>query len=326
MKKIIIAVMGAVVVIGAGFGIGAYTQHEQTQKKATTKQPTQKHEKKTSHSSAKKTSSRSAKSASKLEVNLDDKHKFLALIETPGANKLGIDAQQLQAGSYKSTAVGGENLGPQKVSSLTLTSTDANQLVSDLSDPNTKAYQVTPGSGGVNVYVLTTSNDATLFCAQNVSTTQQIADQGIHLTNSEIEQTLSQNTALTKSITDKVFVDADNDATPSSSSSSEQQSDQDTKPATASSHKLSDADALSLLKNSSIPETETRTAQVAQTNPDGSMLLVSYPGAKGENHFILRPINGDQVKIDATYGSAQGGFTPFENQSQYGPSSITVSR
>ncbi|MCB6840199.1 hypothetical protein LIX87_04090 [Weissella viridescens] len=325
MKKIIIAVMGAVVVIGAGLGIGVYTQREQTPKKTDTKQYTRKHTKKSTHASVKKSETPSAKNSSEPEVTLDDKHKFLALIETPGANKLSIDAHQLQAGSYKSTGVGGDNLGPQTVSSLTLTSTDANQLVNDLDDPSTKAYQVTPGSGGSNVYVLTTPHDATLFCAQNVSTKQQIADYGIHLTNAAITQTLNQNTSLTKAITDKVFVDADNDATPATTATSEQTASKKTTSTTVS-HKLTDAEALTLLKKSSIPETETRTAQVSQKNPDGSLLLVSYPGAKGENHFVLRPINDDQVKIDATYGTAQGGFTPFEDQSQYGPSSVTVSR
>ncbi|SUP60847.1 Uncharacterised protein [Weissella viridescens] len=51
MKKIIIAVMGAVVVIGAGLGV--YTQREQTPKKTDTKQHTRKHTKKSTYASVK---------------------------------------------------------------------------------------------------------------------------------------------------------------------------------------------------------------------------------------------------------------------------------
>lgn len=82
-----------------------------------------------------------------------------------------------------------------------------------------------------------------------------------------------------------------------------------------------------MLQKSDIPDTEKNNPEVKQTNDDGSVMLSSYAGAKGENHFVVRPSSDGQITIEATYGTLDGGtFTPLEDQSQYGPSTVVVTK
>ena len=84
--------------------------------------------------------------------------------------------------------------------------------------------------------------------------------------------------------------------------------------------------AMSILQNSAIPASEKRDAQVRSTNTDGSVMLASYAGAKGENRFVVRAADDGSYTVDAVYGTLAGGaFAPFPNQSMYGPSQVVVS-
>ncbi|WP_191667389.1 hypothetical protein [Limosilactobacillus walteri] len=57
--------------------------------------------------------------------------------------------------------------------------------------------------------------------------------------------------------------------------------------------------------------------------------MVTYPGAKGEDRFIVTKTEKNKYHIEAQYGSLNGGtYTQYEGKdtAQYGPSSADVTK
>ena len=60
---------------------------------------------------------------------------------------------------------------------------------------------------------------------------------------------------------------------------------------------------------------------------DGGYVMITYPGAKGEDQFTITKTGKNKYHIEAKYGSAEGGhFTAYDNTGDYGPSSADVTK
>ena len=58
---------------------------------------------------------------------------------------------------------------------------------------------------------------------------------------------------------------------------------------------------------------------------DGGYVMVTYPGAKGQDKFTITKKGDHKYHIEAVYGTLDGGnFTAFDDQSSYGPTSADV--
>ena len=58
---------------------------------------------------------------------------------------------------------------------------------------------------------------------------------------------------------------------------------------------------------------------------DGGYVMVTYPGAKGQDRFTITKKGNHKYHIDAVYGTLDGGsITAFDDQNSYGPSSADV--
>lgn len=58
---------------------------------------------------------------------------------------------------------------------------------------------------------------------------------------------------------------------------------------------------------------------------DGGYVMVTYPGAKGQDRFTITKKGAHKYHIEAVYGTLDGGnFTAFDDQSSYGPASADV--
>lgn len=85
--------------------------------------------------------------------------------------------------------------------------------------------------------------------------------------------------------------------------------------------------AVSILQSSEIKDSEKRDPKLTTMGADGSVMMSTYPGAKGENQFVVRQSDDGTYTVDATYGSLEGGsFSAFPDQSIYGPSHVTVAK
>ena len=54
--------------------------------------------------------------------------------------------------------------------------------------------------------------------------------------------------------------------------------------------------------------------------------MITYPGAKGEDRFTITKKDNNKYHIEAQYGTAEGGFHVFDDQSSYGPTSADVTK
>jgi hypothetical protein len=67
----------------------------------------------------------------------------------------------------------------------------------------------------------------------------------------------------------------------------------------------------------------------SHSTPDGGYVMITYPGAKGEDQFIITKTGKNKYHIEAKYGSAEGGsFTQYQGDDaeMYGPSSADVTK
>lgn len=68
-----------------------------------------------------------------------------------------------------------------------------------------------------------------------------------------------------------------------------------------------------------------QTHDGSHATSDGGYVMITYPGAKGQDHFTITKTGKNKYHVEAVYGSSDGGFTPLDNQSDYGPTSADVS-
>lgn len=59
---------------------------------------------------------------------------------------------------------------------------------------------------------------------------------------------------------------------------------------------------------------------------NGGYLMITYPGAKGEDRFTITKKSNNKYHIEAQYGTAEGGFHLLGNQNSYGPTSADVTK
>lgn len=67
----------------------------------------------------------------------------------------------------------------------------------------------------------------------------------------------------------------------------------------------------------------------SHSTSDGGYVMITYPGAKGEDQFIITKTGKNKYHIEAKYGSAEGGsFTQYqgEDAEAYGPTSADVTK
>lgn len=71
-------------------------------------------------------------------------------------------------------------------------------------------------------------------------------------------------------------------------------------------------------------EDAKQTHDGSHPTANGGYLMITYPGAKGQDHFTITKTGKNKYHIKAEYGSSDGGFTLFDDQSDYGPTSADV--
>lgn len=60
---------------------------------------------------------------------------------------------------------------------------------------------------------------------------------------------------------------------------------------------------------------------------NGGYVMITYPGAKGQDQFIITKTGKNKYHIEAKYGTLEGGsFKAFDDQSTYGPTSADVTK
>lgn len=64
---------------------------------------------------------------------------------------------------------------------------------------------------------------------------------------------------------------------------------------------------------------DSKTHDGSHATANGGYFMVTYPGAKGQDHYTITKVGKDKYHIKAEYGSSDGGFTLFPDQSSYGP-------
>lgn len=69
-------------------------------------------------------------------------------------------------------------------------------------------------------------------------------------------------------------------------------------------------------------DSETHDGSHATSN--GGYFMITYPGAKGQDQYTITKIGKNKYHVKAVYGSSDGGFTPSDDQSSFGPTSADV--
>ena len=122
-----------------------------------------------------------------------------------------------------------------------------------------------------------------------------------------------------KEIQENGYTKPDNDSSSNSSNSSSSNSD--------SSEMSFDTAAQILQKggfNDFNYERDSQTHDGSHATDNGGYLMITYPGARGQDHFIITKTGKNKYHVEAEYGSSDGGFTKFPDQSSYGPTSADV--
>ena len=115
------------------------------------------------------------------------------------------------------------------------------------------------------------------------------------------------------------YDDPDNDSSSNSSNSSSSNSD--------SSEMSFDTAAQILQKggfNDFNYERDSQTHDGSHATDNGGYLMITYPGAHGQDRFTITKTGKNKYHVEAEYGSSDGGFTKFPDQSSYGPTSADV--
>lgn len=69
---------------------------------------------------------------------------------------------------------------------------------------------------------------------------------------------------------------------------------------------------------------DSQTHDGSHATSNGGYVMITYPGAKGEDRYTITKTGSHKYHITAEYGSSDGGFTKFDDQSDYGPTSADV--
>lgn len=67
-----------------------------------------------------------------------------------------------------------------------------------------------------------------------------------------------------------------------------------------------------------------RTHDGSRALENGGYYMITYPGAKGQDRYTITKVGEGRYRVDAQYGSSDGGFTLFPDQGFYGPTSVDV--
>lgn len=70
---------------------------------------------------------------------------------------------------------------------------------------------------------------------------------------------------------------------------------------------------------------DSKTHDGSHATKDG-YFMVTYPGAKGQDHYTITKKGNGKYQIKAEYGSSDGGFTLLPDQNSFGPTSATVTK
>lgn len=71
-------------------------------------------------------------------------------------------------------------------------------------------------------------------------------------------------------------------------------------------------------------ERDSQTHDGSHATKNGGYVMITYPGAKGEDRYTITKIGKNKYHVEAEYGSSDGGFTKSSDQSEYGPTSADV--
>lgn len=71
-------------------------------------------------------------------------------------------------------------------------------------------------------------------------------------------------------------------------------------------------------------ERDSQTHDGSHATDNGGYLMITYPGAHGQDRFTITKTGKNKYHVEAEYGSSDGGFTKFPDQSSYGPTSADV--
>lgn len=122
-----------------------------------------------------------------------------------------------------------------------------------------------------------------------------------------------------KKIQENGYAKPDNDSSSNSSNSSSSNSD---------SSEMSFDTAAQILQKGGFDdfnyERDSQTHDGSHATNNGGYLMITYPGARGQDHFTITKTGKNKYHVEAEYGSSDGGFTKFPDQSSRGLTSADV--
>ncbi|HJA47267.1 MAG TPA: DUF4767 domain-containing protein [Candidatus Limosilactobacillus excrementigallinarum] len=100
---------------------------------------------------------------------------------------------------------------------------------------------------------------------------------------------------------------------------------------TSSTAELSFEDAAALIQKGGFTDFNYDSAKTmhdgSHPTSNGGYVMITYPGAKGQDQFTITKTGKNKYHIEAKYGTLDGGsFKAFDDQSTYGPTSADVTK